>query len=122
MSDDLSEEEVGLSPRTINGHLDRFDLLIRNAKSENLKISDSIDLGLLRVPETQRDRDKRLPFTSGEIRKVFRHPVWTGCHRSDRRHLPGKLVLQDGLYWGPLGRLWRRPPRRGSRPCPLGFL
>lgn len=101
-ADDLPEDEVGLAPRTINGHLDRFDLLLRTAKSENLKVSDSIELGLLRVPETKRDRDKREPFTVDDIRKVFRHTVWTGCHRADRRHLPGKLVMQDGLYWGPL--------------------
>lgn len=99
---DLPEDKVGLSPRTINGHLDRFSLIFRVARSESLKISDDIQLSLLRVPETKRNRDKREAFALPELQRVFRHPIWTGSSNHKRRHVPGKTVLKDGLYWGPL--------------------
>ncbi|TKD13791.1 site-specific integrase [Rhodobacter capsulatus] len=101
-ADDLPEDEVGLSPRTINGHLERWSLMVRYAKSEGIAVSPSIQLDLLRVQEIKRDRDKRPPFTLEEVVKVFRHTIWTGCRNHTRRHLPGNMILRDGLYWGPL--------------------
>lgn len=99
---DMPEDKVGLSPRTINGHLDRFSLIFRVARSESLKISDDIQLSLLRVPETKRNRDKREAFAFPELQLLFQHPIWTGCSNRKRRHIPGNIVLKDGLYWGPL--------------------
>lgn len=98
----LPPDQIGLSPRTINGHLERFSLILRMAKSEKLKVSDDIQLDLLRVPETKRARDKREAFSRDDIVKLFRHPIWSGCANPKRRHRPGKLILKDGLYWGPL--------------------
>ncbi|KEO61249.1 hypothetical protein DT23_10140 [Thioclava indica] len=48
--------KIGLSPITINGHLDRFSLMLRYARSEQLAIAPDIQLDLLRVPETKRAR------------------------------------------------------------------
>ncbi len=100
--EDLPDDKVGLSPRTINGHLDRLNLMIRTAKSEGLAVHPTIDTGLLRVPEKQRARDKRRPFEPPEVKKIFLHPVWKGCRNPKRRHLPGPMVIRDGQYWGPL--------------------
>ncbi len=101
-AEDLPEKKVGLSPRTINGHLDRFKLIFQFAKSESIPISDSIELGLLRVREEKRNRDKREAFTLPELQRVFQHPIWTGCRSITRRHERGNIVKADGLYWGPI--------------------
>ncbi|MFC3180520.1 hypothetical protein [Cypionkella sinensis] len=77
--EDLPDDKIGLSPRTINGHLDRLNLMIRTAKSEGLSVHPTIDIGLLRVPEKQRARDKRRPFESHEVMEIFLHPIWKGC-------------------------------------------
>lgn len=61
-----------------------------------------LQLDLLRAREIKRDCDKRPPFTLDEVAQVFRHPIWTGCRNHKRRHLPGNMIMQDGLYWGPL--------------------
>lgn len=100
--EDLPDDKVGLSPRTINGHLDRLNLMIRTAKSEGLSIHSTIDIGLLRVPEKQRARDKRRPFEPHEVKEIFLHPIWKGCRNPKRRHLPGPMVIRDAQYWGPL--------------------
>ena len=100
--EDLPDDKVGLSPRTINGHLDRFNLMIRTAKSEGLAVHPTIDIGLLRVPEKQRARDKRRPFDPPEVKEIFLHPVWKGCKNHRRRHLSGLMVIRDGQFWGPL--------------------
>lgn len=99
---DLPDDQVGLSARTVNGHLDRFSLIFRLARSESLDISDGIQLGLLRVPETKRNRDKREAFARPELERLFRHPIWTGSVNPKRRHIPGRTILKDGLFWGPL--------------------
>lgn len=101
-AEDLPENKVGLSPRTINGHLERFKLIFQFAKSESITISDSIELGLLRVREEKRNRDKREAITLPELQQVFRHPIWTGCRSTSRRHERGNIVKADGLYWGPI--------------------
>ncbi|OIQ27170.1 MAG: hypothetical protein BM562_15130 [Alphaproteobacteria bacterium MedPE-SWcel] len=101
-AEDLPAKKVGLSPRTINGHLDRFKLIFQFARSENIAISETIELGLLRVREEKRNRDKREAFTLPELQQVFRHPIWTGCRSPSRRHERGNTVKADGLYWGPI--------------------
>ncbi len=101
-AESLPEEQVGLSPRTINGHLDRLNLLIETAQSEGLDVSRTIKIDLLRVPETKRARDKRAPFEPHHIRRIFEHPIWTGCQSSVRRHQPGHLIQKDAFFWGPL--------------------
>jgi integrase len=98
----LPDDKVGLSARTINGHLDRLNLMIRKAKSEGLSVHPTIDIGLLRVPEKQRARDKRRPFEPHEVKEIFLHPIWKGCRNTKRRHLPGPKVIRDAQYWGPL--------------------
>jgi integrase len=99
--EDLPPEKVGLAPRTQNGHLDRISLMVRLARSEGLRVPD-IDFGLLRVPETERLRDKRVSFTLEQATKLFDHPIWTGCNSVKRRHIPGPMIIKDAQYFGPL--------------------
>lgn len=101
-AEDLPDDKVGLSARTINGHLDRLSLLIRTAKSEGHQTDSTIVIELLRVPEKSRARDKRLPFEPEQVKKIFQHSIWNGCKNHKRRHLPGPIVIKDGQYWGPL--------------------
>ena len=100
-AEELPPEKVGLSPRTVNGHLDRLKVLMRTAKSDGLAVHD-VDFGLLRLKEKGRARDKRIPFNAVHIGKIFKHPIWTGCVHQKRRHVPGNQIIKDAQYWGPM--------------------
>ncbi|EYD72167.1 hypothetical protein [Limimaricola hongkongensis] len=98
----LPAEKKGLSAATINRNIGLLKQLLDRAESDGIPISSSIKLDKLRVRSHRRARDDRKPFSISEIRKVFEHPVWTGCRGSTRRLLPGEKVIKDGLFWVPL--------------------
>lgn len=99
---DLPAEKRGLSAATINRNLGLLKQLLDRAESDGIPVSSSIKLDKLRVRSHRRARDDRKPFSLSEIRKVFEHPVWTGCHGSTRRLRPGEKIIKDGLFWIPL--------------------
>ena len=101
-AEDLPENKVGLSPRTINGHLDRFKLIFQFAKSESIPISDTIELGLLRVREEKRNRDKREAFTLPELQQVFRHIPKRGDAQAPGYRLERFIVIEGPKQ--PLGQ------------------
>lgn len=98
----LPADKIGMSEATINRNLGYIGQIIRRAKSEGILISQTIDLGLLHVKETKRERDKRLPFSPEDIAAIFQSPVWHGYRSPKRRHTPGNILTKDGLYWVPL--------------------
>lgn len=98
----LPADKVGMSEATINRNLGYIGQIVRRARSEGILISQTIDLGLLHVKETKRERDKRLPFSPEDITAIFQSPVWHGYRSPKRRHTPGNMLSKDGLYWVPL--------------------
>ena len=98
----LPADKIGMSEATINRNLGYIGQIVRCARSEGILVSQTIDLGLLHVKKTKRERDKRLPFTSADVAAIFQSPVWHGFQSPKRRHTPGNLLVKDGLYWVPL--------------------
>src|SRR5690606_32218623 len=48
-------------------------------------------------------RDDRDPFSLGQLEKIFRAPIYTGCQSAHDWSKPGNEVLIDsGRYWVPL--------------------
>jgi len=98
----LPPEKVGLSPGTINRHLDHLGQMLEQASDDGITIDEKLNPKRLRVPEEKRDRDKRSSFRSAELKQLFRHTIWTGCHSEARRNHPGVRIIKDGLYWLPI--------------------
>jgi len=98
----LPTDKVGLSAPTINRHLDHLSQVLGQADSEGIPLQFKVNTTKLRMKEKKRDRDKRNAFRQDELRKVFRHTLWTGQRSRARRHEAGSLVVKDGQYWCPL--------------------
>ncbi|SNR52697.1 DUF6538 domain-containing protein, partial [Puniceibacterium sediminis] len=102
-ADGMPEAKLGRAPGTFNAHLDNIGAVLTHAlKNEGNSVDPMIDTSLLRRNETERARKKRNAFRPAEARALFQHPTWQGCKSESRRHDPGQLVLQDGLYFVPL--------------------
>ena len=99
----MPDTKIGRAPGTFNAHLDNIGAVLTHAlKNEGSPVDPMIDTSLLRRNETQRARKKRNAFRPAEARVLFQHPTWQGCKNESRRHDPGDLVFQDGLYFVPL--------------------
>lgn len=98
----LPPESVGLSPGTINRHLDHLSQLLEFAGDEGIEVDEKVKPAKLRLKELTRDRDKRASFRKPELELLFTGSIWSGCLSSSRRNHPGDVVLRDGLYWIPI--------------------
>jgi len=47
-------------------------------------------------------RDKRAGFSEPDLKRLFRHTIWTGCKSVRFRSTPGTRIIKDGLYRVPL--------------------
>lgn len=99
---DLPPEKVGLSPGTINRHLDHLSQMLEQASDDGIAIDEKLNPKRLRVPEEMRDRDKRASFRQPELEQLFQHTIWRGCKSAERRNHAGDLILKDGLFWVPI--------------------
>ncbi|WP_439103585.1 DUF6538 domain-containing protein [Celeribacter marinus] len=100
--ENLSEDQIGLSPATINRNLSHIRNFLRFARSRGAHPAEELYLADLRRQEDGDERSARLAFSDEDVELLFRHPVWQGCRSNARGNLPGDDVIQDGLYWGPL--------------------
>lgn len=41
-------------------------------------------------------------WTTEQLMKLFRSPVWSGCRSAARRSTPGDLIIRDERFWLPL--------------------
>lgn len=77
--------ETGLSPKTVNKQLEAVKKLIRHASTKvNLP---PLEVSILRVRDNKSAKEKRMPFTREEIRKLFALP---GLNLSSER---------NALFW-----------------------
>jgi integrase len=51
-------------------------------------------------------RDRRLPYSSSQLKAIFASPLYTGHKTEMIRHRPGPLVIRDGKFWTPLIALY----------------
>jgi integrase len=57
----------------------------------------------LRLPDPVARRDKRMPFTSGQLHAIFNAPLYTGCLDGERGYSkPGDQRPSNARWWVPL--------------------
>lgn len=98
----LQKREVGLSAQTINRNLSYLTKLMRQAQLAGVEGLPKLLIGEFRLPKLVRAHEQRPGYTAENIEQLFGHPIWTGCHSLTRRHVPGNIIIWDGLYWCPL--------------------
>lgn len=95
-----------LSIDTANGYLRQLGALFRFAADEGFVANDPTS-GLLFRGEKVRAKDRRDPFTSDELTKIFSAPIYTGCVDDDYGYArPGPNMPRRGRFWIPLIALY----------------
>jgi integrase len=90
-----------LSAATVNGYLTKLRTPLNFAVNEGW--IDRNPARGLRVVDPVRRRDKRLPFSTEQLRLIFSAPLYTGC--VDDWHgygTPGPARPRRGRFWVPL--------------------
>ena len=119
-AEELPDEAVGLSANTVNRNLGHLKRLLNYARGRSMRPAEQIELADLRAKDRRDARSVREAFDENDLAKLSRHPVWSGCKGASRRNEPGREVIQDGLYWGPLLAAYtgaRREELMGMRVC-----
>ena len=98
----LEKKEVGLSASTVNRNLSYLTKLMRQAKMAGVEGLPDLIIGGFRLPKLVRAHEQRPGYTAADIKLLFGHPIWSGCYSLTRRHVPGDVIVWDGLYWCPL--------------------
>jgi integrase len=96
---------IRLHPKTINNHLDFFAGLMNRLIQEGVHLGPNPFLGFrYRTAEIDRAggaRKNRSPWAPEDLERLFSSRLWTGCRSPERRHMPGRQVIEDGLWWAP---------------------
>lgn len=94
-----------LHPKTINNHMDFFAGLMNRLIQEGTHLGPNPFLGFrYRSAEIDRfggARKNRSPWEPEYLARLFASPLWTGCRSPERRHMPGRMVIEDGWWWVP---------------------
>jgi integrase len=53
-------------------------------------------------PMKGRKVEKRQMWEGERLEKLFKSPVWTGCHSDRERSKPGGMIIKDDKFWLPL--------------------
>ena len=101
-AEDLPDDQVGLAAGTVNRNLGHIKRLLRYARSRGMRPAESIELSDLRQKDRRDARSVREAFDAEDLALLAKHSVWSGCKSEGRRHEPGREIIHDGLYWGPL--------------------
>ncbi|WP_110805045.1 site-specific integrase [Rhodobacter viridis] len=95
----LPRDAIGVSRGTIKRHVTVMKEIIGYAAQEGHGAAFAPATAHLLPPEERTEAEKRPVFTAEQVRKVFSHPLWTGCKSEYRRHTPGKKVVKDHHFW-----------------------
>ena len=97
--------QTTLSPGSINGYMAKLRALLTFAANEGW-IGKNPATGL-NVIDPIRDKDKRLPFSSEQLRLIFEAPIYRGCV-DDEWHFatPGPNRPRRARFWIPLIALY----------------
>lgn len=102
-------EARGLKPMSVttaNSYMGAFVSLMDFAVKEHL-IDRNPAAGLRLAGEGVRRKDKRLPFTSSDLARIFAAPLYTGCLDDERGYArPGPNRPRRGRFWVPLISLY----------------
>ena len=75
---------------------------MRQAKMAGVEGLPDLIIGGFRLPKLVRAHEQRPGYSAADIELHFGHPIWSGCYSTTRRHIPGDVIVWDGLYWCPL--------------------
>jgi hypothetical protein len=91
-----------LTDKTVKRHASAISQFLQhgvdNGHLSNTARKDIIENHRFHLGNPREDRDR---WTSGELRRLFSSPVWTGCHRFFRTE-PGSEIVRDAKFWLPL--------------------
>jgi len=94
-----------LHPKTINNHMDFFAGLLNRLIQEGTHLGPNPFLGFrYKSAEIDRfggSRKNRAPWEPEDLARLFASPLWTGSRSPERRHMPGRQVIEDGWWWVP---------------------
>ena len=97
---DLGENER-MSVANINAYLSRVASFFNWAVLE--EIIDRNPITGMRLKDDVRKRDKRKPFSNGQLNKIFRTPLYTGCQDDKGGYYKVGIVRPKGSrFWIPL--------------------
>jgi integrase len=90
-----------MSPAHLNGHMNKFSSLLNWATKEEL-ITRNPALGL-RIHDPIPPRDKRKPFCTAQLIRIFAAPIFHGCVDDENGYAtPGPSKPKRGRYWIPI--------------------
>lgn len=90
-----------LSPATVNSYLNNLASLFGWAQRNWL--CDRNPAEGLRVTDQRKDKDKRNPFSTDQLRLIFSAPLYTGCKDDQSGYAtPGDSRPRQGRFWVPL--------------------
>jgi integrase len=90
-----------INAANINAYLNKLGGMFNWAVKEEML--DRNPAQGLRVPDPTARRDKRLPFTSTQLRAIFSAPLYTGCRDDAQGYaMPGPNRPRSARFWIPL--------------------
>jgi integrase len=97
---------VSLSIKTQLKYFEMFKQLLNWASHEDY--IEKVPGGKLKVggAKTLAAGDLRDPYSTDQLSKIFRSPLYNGHKSETARHKPGSLHLRDGYFWLPLIALY----------------
>ena len=90
-----------ISPANLNAYLNKLGGVFNWAVKEEML--DRNPAQGLKVPDPMLRRDKRLPFSTSQLRAIFTAPLYTGCRDDGYGYAsPGNLRPRNARFWIPL--------------------
>ncbi|WP_267388430.1 hypothetical protein [Sphingomonas sp. GC_Shp_3] len=90
-----------ISTANLNAYVNRFGGVMNWAINEGYL--DRNPLKWLKLPDPVKKRDKRNPFSTEQLRRIFDAPIYTGCRDDANGYaIPGDQRPRRARFWVPL--------------------
>ena len=90
-----------ISAGTINGYLDKLNALFAYAEEEDYILKNPAKK--LNVKDSVKKKEKRKPFDTAQLNKIFSAPIYTGCVNDESGYAkPGDKRPRRAKFWVPL--------------------
>ncbi|WP_193378797.1 site-specific integrase, partial [Sphingobium sp. ba1] len=97
----LSGEQRLINAANVNAYINRFGGVMNWAMNEGY--IDRNPLKGLKLTDPVKKRDKRRPFSTGQLTRIFTAPLYVGCLDDERGYaVPGEQRPRRGRFWLPL--------------------
>jgi integrase len=94
-----------INATNLNAYMARFATMLNWAVAEE-HLARNPARGL-QLAETVHPRDRRKPFESWQLRRIFNAPIYTGCKDEQQGYADiGDIIGSGARYWVPLICLW----------------